>query len=110
MKEAALEMPVPRLSIVRNKVFVKVEKISLKPVCRENYCPYGLLVQRQLRSLYFQKVKGFSVVFPLCGIDRTGESENTCGDALTRLLAPTGGVVNLLFVTRQTRRNVDAHV
>ena len=103
-------MPVPSLPIVSNKVLVKVEKISFKPVRRQNCGPYGLPVQRQLRSLYFQKVKGFSVVFPLCGIDRTGESENTCGDALTRTLAPTSGVVNLLFVTRQTRRNVDAHV
>ena len=59
-------MPIPSLPIVSNKVFVKVEKISLKPVRRQNCGPDGLSVQCQLRSLYFQKMKGFFVVFPLC--------------------------------------------
>lgn len=103
-------MPVPSLPIVSNKVFVKVEKISFKPVRRQNCGSYGLPVQRQLRSLYFQKMRGFFVVFPLCCIDRMGEAENACGNALSRVLAPTTSVVDLLFVTRQTRCNFDAHV
>jgi len=93
-------MPVPSLPIVSNKVFVKVEKISFKPVCRQNCGPYGLPVQRQLRSLYFQKMRGFFVVFPMCCIDRMGEGENASGNPLSSVLTPTNSAVDLLFVTR----------
>jgi len=110
MQQAALKMPVAYLSIISYKVFVKVKKISFKPMRRKNSCPYSLPVQRQLGLLYFQKMKSFFVVFPLYGVDRTGEGENACGYALPRTLAPTSGVVDLLFVTRQTRCNFDAHV
>ena len=110
MAETAFEMPVPDLPIVSNKVFIKVKKISFKPMRRKNSCPYSLPVQRQLGLLYFQKMKSFFVVFPLYGVDRTGEGENACGNALSRTLAPTSSVVDLLFVTRRTRCNSDAHV
>jgi len=66
MEEAAFEMPVSYLSIVSNKIFIKVKKISLTPVCRENCGPYGLSVQAQLGPFYFQKMQRFFVVFPLC--------------------------------------------